>query len=306
MPAAKDLRELRFGEAAQAWLLTRLQYISPSTTQNYREYIAALIPFFGASLIDSILAENVRSYQVWRSEQAGASRINHETNTLCQVLRWADLAVPRFECVPLAKWIPRRTLSRVEEARFFRIAASNPDWAVAYYATVISANTTASGCEIRGLKIRNLDLLRKVIFIHPDTVKNRFRARVIPLNEKAALAATQALRRYQLICRRQRIHPLPDHYLFPFRVKTGLHSPDKQASRTFIRGAFREIRAAAGLPWLRPHDWRYQAITKLLECPNVSEQTVKALAGHVSDKMMNHYSHIRIHAKRAAVNGLKN
>lgn len=170
---------------------------------------------------------------------------------------------------------------------------------------MLTANTTASGCEIRRLKIRNVDLSRKLLYVHPDTVKNRFRARVIPLNAQRLRAATLALSRYNTICQQQQITPHLDHFLFPFRLRIGQYLPEREASPTFMRTAFREIRAAAGLPWLGPHDLRYQAITKLLECPNVSEQTVKALAGHVSEKMMNHYSHIRIHAKRIAVESLR-
>jgi len=33
---------------------------------------------------------------------------------------------------------------------------------------------------------------------------------------------------------------------------------------------------------LRPHDLRHHAITKLAESPEASEQTIRALAGHVS------------------------
>jgi hypothetical protein len=47
-------------------------------------------------------------------------------------------------------------------------------------------------------------------------------------------------------------------------------------------------------------------ITRLLESPNNSEETVRALAGHVSRKMMEHYSHIRQRAKEAAIAGLEN
>jgi hypothetical protein len=51
---------------------------------------------------------------------------------------------------------------------------------------------------------------------------------------------------------------------------------------------------------LRFHDLRHTAITILAES-NTSEQTVMAIAGHVSRKMLEHYSHIRMDAKRRAV-----
>ena len=37
---------------------------------------------------------------------------------------------------------------------------------------------------------------------------------------------------------------------------------------------------------------------------DASEQTLKALAGHVSRKMLERYSHIRLEAKRAAIQAL--
>jgi hypothetical protein len=54
---------------------------------------------------------------------------------------------------------------------------------------------------------------------------------------------------------------------------------------------------------LRFHDLRHTAITVLAES-DASEQTVMAIAGHVSRKMLEHYSHIRMDAKRRAVAAL--
>lgn len=55
----------------------------------------------------------------------------------------------------------------------------------------------------------------------------------------------------------------------------------------------------------RWHDLRHSFITRLLEDPNVSEETIRALAGHVSKKMLERYSHIRIQAKQAAIAALE-
>src|SRR5215475_4587897 len=53
----------------------------------------------------------------------------------------------------------------------------------------------------------------------------------------------------------------------------------------------------------RFHDLRHTAITKLAE-QGVPDSTMKALAGHVHDKMLERYSHIRMAAKREAVAAL--
>jgi len=50
---------------------------------------------------------------------------------------------------------------------------------------------------------------------------------------------------------------------------------------------------------------RHTFISRLAENPSVSEQTIKALAGHVSRQMLERYSHIRPAAKQAAIHALE-
>ena len=54
---------------------------------------------------------------------------------------------------------------------------------------------------------------------------------------------------------------------------------------------------------LRFNDLRHHAVTELAES-QASDQTIMAIAGHVSTKMLAHYSHIRIEAKRKALDAL--
>jgi len=51
------------------------------------------------------------------------------------------------------------------------------------------------------------------------------------------------------------------------------------------------------------HDLRHTCITKLAES-QASEQTLMAISGHVSRKMIEHYSHIRMDAKRMATDAI--
>jgi integrase len=60
----------------------------------------------------------------------------------------------------------------------------------------------------------------------------------------------------------------------------------------------------AKLEGLRLHDLRYSAVTVLAES-GASDQTIMSLAGHVSKRMLDHYSHIRLDAKRKAVESLQ-
>jgi hypothetical protein len=58
---------------------------------------------------------------------------------------------------------------------------------------------------------------------------------------------------------------------------------------------------------LRVYDLRHNAITKMLENPNISEEVIEDLAGHsISSKMKKRYSQIRMDAKRKAVDAIAN
>jgi hypothetical protein len=59
-------------------------------------------------------------------------------------------------------------------------------------------------------------------------------------------------------------------------------------------------RAAHGF---RFHDLRQQAITELAES-KAGDCTIMSIAGHVSRKMLAHYSHVRLDAKRNALDAL--
>src|SRR5271169_6094328 len=64
--------------------------------------------------------------------------------------------------------------------------------------------------------------------------------------------------------------------------------------------AWNVARSTAKLKY-RWHDARHTFISRLAENANVSEQTITALAGHVSKRMLERYSHIRAQAKRDAI-----
>jgi integrase len=63
-------------------------------------------------------------------------------------------------------------------------------------------------------------------------------------------------------------------------------------------------RSAAPLRGLRFHGLRHQAITEMAE-GGASDATMMALAGHRSRRMLEHYSHVRMAAKRTALDKLE-
>ncbi len=92
----------------------------------------------------------------------------------------------------------------------------------------------------------------------------------------------------------------PEHYLF-FACEHG--RPDPTKPQKSWRTAWCSLRKVAGLPKLRFHDLRHQAITELAES-HASDQTIRDIAGHVSNRMLEHDAHIRAQVKRTALDAL--
>lgn len=89
------------------------------------------------------------------------------------------------------------------------------------------------------------------------------------------------------------------YYVFPWCENRRI---DPSRPTKGWRTAWRNALKRAGFR-CRFHDLRHTAISKLAE-GQASDMTIMAIAGHVSKKMLEHYSHIRMVAKRAAVDAL--
>src|SRR5215813_610764 len=149
---------------------------------------------------------------------------------------------------------------------YFFVAGSRPEWEVAFLNSLIAANTTAQGCELRNLQLQDIDLTKGILYVRVG--KNKFRLRPIPLNRTATWAIMRLLSRAYTLGATS-----PHHYLIPYRIKGNQYDPSLPASRWAYRTAWRKLTAEAGLSGLRPHDLRHHAITKLAES-QASEQTI--------------------------------
>jgi hypothetical protein len=299
-----QFRTVMFEEAALNWLeIKKLQQRKPRTIEMYQWYIRNLSRKFAGILLSQIQIKHIQEYQQRRKLSAGPSCVNHEINTLAQILRQADLwRVMEKQYCPLAlpDWTPPKVLTAEEEERFFRVAAGNPDWSVAYWAVSLTNNTSAKGTELRLLQIKHLKLEQETPTIHipDDTVKNELSARVVPLNDVAEKQIRRILKR---------AHALgawsPEHYVFPYRIKKNIYDVTRPASPKFLRTAFRSMRRATGLEWLQPRNFRNQVIARLFE-KGTPEETIISIAGPQSIKMSRYYSLIKISAKAEALRAI--
>ena len=92
----------------------------------------------------------------------------------------------------------------------------------------------------------------------------------------------------------------PQWYVFPFG-KPQPNDPTRPA--TSFKTVWAAIKKKAGVTG-RWHDNRHTFITDLAESGEASDETIRDMAGHVSKQMLKHYSHIRMEAKRRAVDAL--
>jgi integrase len=127
--------------------------------------------------------------------------------------------------------------------------------------------------------------------------------RTIPLSKRARAVLTLWISRFP--------DAPADGYLFPRhmvglageRRESVLYEVDFSRMGGEWKSAWKAACQSTGC-YYRWHDLRHTFVSRLAENPAVSEQTIMALAGHVSKKMLARYSRIRQAAKQAAINAL--
>lgn len=311
-----DFAKMKFPEAAELWLASRrnINGGEHSTRFMYQCYIKALGRFFAELRLEEITTEHLQEYQKLRAagslegspRPAGPSLVNHELNTLQQVLTraglWSQIA-DWYEPLPVSQRGPGIALTVEEEDCLFRTASRKSRWLVAFCCSLITANTTAGPGEIRHLKLGNIEFEKGVIHID-EGAKNEGRRRPIPLNDNARWALGVLLNQAQ----RKGAHR-PEHYLLPHRAHVSGAGWNPLRPMGGWRTAWEALREEAGrfhprLATLRQYDLRHRAITRLLENPNISERTVIEIAGHVSNRLLSRYAHIHMETKRKAVEAM--
>jgi integrase len=99
----------------------------------------------------------------------------------------------------------------------------------------------------------------------------------------------------------------PEWYVFPARIgrpESGKKRPlDPTRPMTTLKTSRKNVKTGARVRG-RWHDNRHTFITGLAESGEAADETIRDIAGHVSKQMLKHYSHIRMEAKRRAVEAL--
>ncbi len=303
-----DMSNWPLEKAAKEWLAGRTRLVAPQTARIDRERLVPLLQALGSHRLSQVTAADINGYQLQRMAKVSPRTVNLETKVLRMILRsaksWSHLA-DDYKPLREDKRGPGRALSPEEERHLFDVAGSNPNWSVAYYAALLAANTTARGCEIKGLRLGDVDLEVRTMTIRRASTKTDAGCRVVPLNSAATWALARLLERASLLGAMDSNHcVLPAFTFCHSKEGANARSYDLTTPMKSWRSAWRKLTRRAGLGGLRFHDLRHHCITRLAEA-GVAEQTLMAIAGHVSREMLEHYSHIRMQAKRDAVSTLE-
>jgi integrase len=335
-----DLSKAAFETVLQKVLDARQMHVGEGTARIDKERSTALLRCWTGRRISTINSQAIRDWQKRRSGQVSGRTCNLEFRLIRAVLQtagtWASVGSD-YRPLRENRQGPGRALSSANERLLLDVARSRAGSGgeVALYAAMISANTTARSCEVRGLRIADINLIDKEFFIRKS--KTDAGTRRIPCNEATCWALVRLLERAHGFGAKE-----PEHFLLPrFLYKqtknsngavagydptqpqktfrTAWRSLVKETARQAGRKAAREAiasgngwragiaewrRAAKAFTGLRFHDLRHLAVTKLAES-GASDEVVMAVAGHLSRAMMSHYSHIRSEAKRRAIDSIE-
>jgi integrase len=302
-----------FPVAAKDWFAAK-SALSPLGIRYYRQYIAKLSRHFGNRLITDITAEEVSELQRKRkAEELSGRQINAEVGTLRAILRhygrWAYIS-GRVKMLPQRSDVGR-ALGREEESCLLDAIGKSCSPAL-YPFFILSLDTGLRPSETRSLRRSNLRLQwRNETIAEGEVIVGRSKTaagagRMVPFTRRACAALTIWLSRFP--------DAGPDAYVFPFhRVAIAGNeriphvydvNQDRPMSPSSYQTAFETARSKARLNF-RFYDARHTFVTRLAENPAVSEETIRQLAGHVSQRMLSQYAHIRAQARRDAISTLE-
>jgi integrase len=328
--SGRDFARKPFIEAADQFLGDRKPHVADRTYQLERNLLYPLRTFFGETPVRRISADDIASYQRTRRETGISGRtLNMEIAVLGRIMKrakvWStvaeDVSRDREGTRPIAK-----VLTAEQKKLLFETAASKDEWLTVYCAAVLAVNTTCRSIELKHLRWRDIDLFDRYMVIRRS--KTEAGHRTIPLNTDAMASLARLKQRADALgssdpehfvfpaCQRNQIDPTKPQKTWRTAWRSLIEETAKRsgdaASSTAEKngGDVQQARKRATLAFisesggrLRFHDLRHQAITELAEA-GATDATMMAVAGHMSREMLEHYSHVRMAAKREALDKL--
>jgi integrase len=268
------------------------------TIEFDRERLDVVKRVLGDIRLSAISARTIEGFQAKRRVEGASNRtVNMDVGVLRKVLKrfkqWRRLEDDVKMLTEAGGEPVGRVLTLEEQQRLFETAEKNKEWEHVYCAAILAANTSMRGVEVKHVRRKDVDLEKRIVRIR--TSKNETSKRIIPLNDSALEAVQRMITRADALGFTE-----ADHYLW---CASQHHKLDPTKPARQWDGAWRALREAAALPGLRFHDLRHTVVTRLLEAGE-PDHVVESITGHLSRRMLEHYSHIRLNAKKQALDRL--
>ena len=270
-------------------------------SETFAEYALGHVKrLVGKTMVIDVDVETVKTYQTDRlKEKASPKSINEEVGFMLRVLgEQGDFLRAKMRRTRTLKLSGQTSVAQaftVDQKAALLAEAKARRSKTIYPALMLALHAGMRDAEVRGLQWGRVDLERAIVTVGASKTEAG-EGRTIPLNADV-LAALVAHSKWYL----EKFHETrPEWYLFPF----GKPQPtDPTKSATSFKTVWAAIKTKTDITG-RWHDSRHTFITDLAESGEASDETIRDIAGHVSKQMLKHYSHIRMEAKRRAVNSL--
>jgi integrase len=276
------------------------QYCLRNKSGVFARYaVSHLNAHLGKMMVVDVTEKTVIGYQTARLKEGAAPKtINEEVGFLLRLLGEAgDLIRVRLRRQKALKLSVGKQVGKAyspEEKDALLAAAKSARSPAIYPALMLALNAGMRDAEIRGLQWERMDLVKAILTVG-DSKTEAGEGRTIPLNSALLAAMVEYARWY-----RERFGAIqPLWYVFAF----GKPRPSDPARPIVtLKTSWNNVRKKAGVTG-RWHDNRHTLITDLAES-GAADETIRDIAGHVSKQMLKHYSHIRMAAKRGALEGI--
>ncbi|HEV3041864.1 MAG TPA: tyrosine-type recombinase/integrase [Candidatus Angelobacter sp.] len=224
------------------------------------------------------------------------NKINQELSMLKRIMRRAGVWTAEMEdhYQPLRNIesdIPR-ALTPAEQEHFLNEARARNEFVYCY--AILGIDAVLSTIEERSLKLGDINLDQGTVMIRSGSAKNKYRIRTNPLTDQAKWAVERMLERARSLGSIE-----PQHYLMPFRNARNQFDPGRPMTGSGIKKPWNEIREAAGVEWFTQYGLRHTGCTRYAE-DGTAIPVLMSLAGHMTRRMQEHYTHISEAAKRRA------
>jgi integrase len=267
---------------------------------TFAEYaIGHIKRLVGDTMLVDMNEASIIKYQNERlTERAPPKTVNEEVGFLLRIMGdLGDLLRVRLKKKKKLKLKVRNDIGKAytpEEKERMLTEAANARSPHIYLALTLALNAGVRDAELRGLTWEQIKFAKGYLVVGQSKTEAG-EGRTIPLNS----SLLPVLREYAVWYREKFGETRPEWYVFPF----GRPRPsDPTRPITTFKTAWKNVRRNAKVTG-RWHDNRHTLITDLAES-GAGDQTIMDIAGHVSKRMLRHYSHIRMEAKRTALESI--